>query len=96
MRKLSLLGIENLGNAVIMQTVNDYRETLVKEHRYPKGYGVEIKKLEKFFTGPDFEFWCLKINGERLMKMVKREVEEFNYDLEALYASHKKYIVSQY
>lgn len=91
MMNFSERGVENLRNGVIMQAVKDYRRALVDNHEYPfdKSTKGEIESLERFFKSDDFDFWQPKLNGEELMQAVKDEVIEFNYDLEALYKSHR-------
>ena len=49
---------------------------------------MKLKVLSDFLSD-DFDFWQPKLNGEELMQAVKDEVIEFNYDLEALYKSHR-------
>ena len=75
-------GIERLSNAVILQSVNDYRNALVRYHNHPNdsvAKGV-VKSLEEFFESEDFEFWC-SLDGEALRDAVKKEIIQYNYDL---------------
>lgn len=94
--------ILNLCNAVIIQAVNDYREALVKQHKYRKvthytdarwekklAADGEVDSLERFFK-TNAQDWT-ELDTEELMSKVKEEVVQYNYDLKKLKKDHAIY-----
>lgn len=82
-----------LGNAVVVQAAEDYREVLVKRKkcidkirklkRELNDINLELSDLEGFFTGEDITFYT-ELDGKDLMYKLKKQVIEANYDLEAI------------
>ena len=59
-------GIENLCNAIILQAVKDYRKACDDYAR---------ESIEHFFTSDWFK-WLTDINGEWLLRELKKEVNQ--------------------
>ena len=74
-------GLELLTQAIIVQASDDYREALcINDVR-------EIKKIERFFRSNYYKLMT-DLPGETLIEMLKKECEEYNYDLKAITESH--------
>jgi aminopeptidase N len=91
-----LHNFELLANAVVEQAAHDYRMALINEHAWDhkpfseeyRRWSGEVRELERFFTGDGITAYT-KLNGTMLMKKLKEEVIEHNYDMKAINKSHQ-------
>lgn len=67
---------ENLGNAIILLAVKDYRKALQKHSKRPNYEPAiqTIDEVERFFRSEWFE-QLTSLNGEMLIRKLKAEVE---------------------
>ena len=68
---------ENLANAIILQAVEDYRESLQCLLYEPDNYeaSVEKKKIERFFRSDEFSAMT-RVDGRMLIRKLKMEVKK--------------------
>ena len=64
----------NLGNAIIMQAVKDYRHALGSAGRGNRGARAEVRECEEFFRSGWFGK-LTKIDPEYLIKRLKEEYQ---------------------
>ena len=71
----SLKPWQDLANGIVMQAAKDYMAALRKLKRFPQNprAEAEITGIEKFFRS-EWYSQLTEIDGERLMKMLKKEV----------------------
>lgn len=83
--------IDLLKNAVVEQAAHDYRVALIREHDgyKEKNKDMKVSTLEKFFKSEEFKH-LTNLDGVKLMKAIKAEVIECNYNMKAIRDSHKK------
>lgn len=89
-----------LANAIVMRAANDYRVALCNKHTYQKtamSNKHHYKKLieaermisdvERFFMGDVIKMYT-EADGSYIMKMLKKEVIEYGYDIKMLKKLH--------
>lgn len=74
-----------LANAIIKQAADDYQKALIAHKKSAK----MIKDCREFFTGEWYKE-LTNVDGEMLMKMLEKEVVEYNYSMEAIIKSRTK------
>lgn len=69
------LAYRNLGNAIILQAVDDYRDALdgISYNKFPPE--IIARDIERFFRSEDFEI-LTKVSGEYLIDMLRKEHRE--------------------
>ena len=76
MGQIGIEGYENLGNAVIIQAVHDYRKAYGKylNGRKDKNTLDRIRELEEFFTGEWIQV-LTSLDGTMILKTIRKEEE---------------------
>lgn len=93
-------GYVELSNAIVMRAANDYRVALCDKHTYQKTAMsnkrhykklIEAEKMisdvERFFMGDVIKMYT-KADGSYIMKMLKKEVIEYGYDIKKIKKLH--------
>lgn len=76
---------ELLANAIVEQAARDYEKYLVEDHNGSTSKTrANLREVERYFTGEDIKIHT-KLDGVTLMNAIRAQVEEFDYDLKALY-----------
>nr|DAZ62539.1 MAG TPA: hypothetical protein [Caudoviricetes sp.] len=72
--ELKLTPWRDLANAIVEQAAKDYMAALRKLRKYPENYRAkaQINELERFFRS-DWYGELTDVDGERLMKLLKKE-----------------------
>ena len=74
-------GYRLLANAIIQQAAMDYRRALC-ESKGKRTY--EVRDLERFFASETFVLYNDKVDGPKLASLIRKECEEYNYDMKAI------------
>lgn len=77
------MGYVDLGLAVVKQAAMDYYKAICEKDKSA------IMELEKFFNGDDILMYA-SVDGPMLASKIRRECEEYNYDLKKIKEVHKE------
>lgn len=76
---------EALANAIVEQAARDYELYLCVDRLHSTSLSrANLEEVERFFKGDDIQLYT-KCDGVALMKTIKQQVIDYDYDLKALH-----------